>query len=134
MTANTPESAAIEKTVLELEDARYAAMLAADTAAFTAIAHPELVYTHSNADVDSLATYTAKIESGHYVYHRIEHPVDRVIVARDTVIVVGEMRAEITAGGNRKVLNNKAISVWNHTSDQWLLVAFQPTVIPAGAQ
>lgn len=134
MTVTTPEAAAIEQTIRTLENTRYAAMLGGDTAAFSAIAHPQLVYTHSNADVDSLASYMAKIASGHYVYRWIDHPVDRMIVAGDTVVVIGEMRAEITAGGVRKTLNNKVVSVWHRTGDQWLLIAFQPTVIPAVAR
>lgn len=115
------------------EDARYAAMLAGDFGAFAALAHPDLVYTHSTADVDSLDSYRAKVEGGFYEYFRIDHPIDRIVVAGDTGLVVGEMRAELTAGGVRKTLANRALAVWTRTPDGWRLIAFQPTVIPLTA-
>ncbi|GEM30958.1 hypothetical protein NN3_19650 [Nocardia neocaledoniensis NBRC 108232] len=119
-----------EATIRALEDARYAAVLAGDVAAFAALAHPELVYTHSNAAVDTLDSYLDKLRSGFYVYHRIDHPVDRIVIAGDTAVVAGQMHADITAGGTRKQLGNRAQAVWVRRDEQWLLLAYSPTVIP----
>jgi uncharacterized protein (TIGR02246 family) len=120
----------IEKTIRSLEDARYEAVLKGDFDAFAALAHPELTYTHSNGAVDSLDSYREKVETGYYVYHRIDHPVDRIVVSGDTALVVGEMHADITAGGARKTLANRALAVWVHGDDRWRLIAYQPTVLP----
>jgi ketosteroid isomerase-like protein len=133
MTSVNRNSDAIQRHILDLEDARYEAMVAADTARFAQLSHRRLVYTHSNADVDTLASYISKIESRYYVYHHIDHPVDEIIIAGDTAVVVGSMRADISAGGARKALNNKSIAVWHRADDQWLLIAYQPTVIPQAA-
>ncbi|WP_431969828.1 nuclear transport factor 2 family protein [Nocardia sp. bgisy134] len=126
----TTATAEIESTIRSLEDERYAAVLAGDIERFAALAHPSLVYTHSNADVDTLDSYLDKLRSGHYVYHRIDHPVTRIVVADDTAVVLGEMHADITAGGVRKQLANRALAVWVREGAGWLLLAYQPTVIP----
>lgn len=129
MTGET-RTAAVDSTIRSLEDRRYAAVIAGDVDGFLALAHPDLVYTHSNAEVDTIGSYADKLRSGHYVYHHIEHPVSRVVVAGDTAVVVGEMHADLTAGGVRKKLANRALAVWVRDRDRWLLLAYQPTVIP----
>ncbi|MEI7029346.1 nuclear transport factor 2 family protein [Streptomyces pratensis] len=117
-------------TIRTLEDARYAAVIAGDIDAFTALAHPELAYTHSNAEVDTLDSYRDKLRSGFYVYHRIDHPVDRITVVGDAAVVFGEMHADITAGGVRKTLANRCMAVWVRDNGTWLLLGYQPTVLP----
>ena len=126
----TSTVAEVESAIRALEHARYAAVIAGDVDAFTAYAHPDLAYTHSNGVTDTLESYQDKLRSGFYVYHHIDHPVDRILVAGDTVVVVGEMHADITAGGTRKTLANRAMAVWVRQDDQWLLLAYQPTVLP----
>ncbi|MEV0685314.1 nuclear transport factor 2 family protein [Nocardia sp. NPDC050378] len=130
MTSDTVATAEIESTISALEDARYAAVLAGDADSFAALAHPELLYTHSNAVVDTLDSYLENLRTGFYVYHRIDHPVHRIVVVGDTVLVSGEMRADITAGGVRKQLANSALAVWVRDNNQWLLLGYGPTVIP----
>ncbi|WP_063002313.1 nuclear transport factor 2 family protein [Nocardia mikamii] len=127
---DAPITAAVESTIRSLEDRRYAAVIAGDVDGFLALAHRDLVYTHSNAEVDTLDSYVEKLRSGHYVYHHIDHPVRGVVVAGDTAVVVGEMHADLTAGGVRKKLANRALAVWVRDRDRWLLLAYQPTVIP----
>jgi ketosteroid isomerase-like protein len=124
------DTAAISDTIRGLEDERYAAVIEGDFDRFAALAHPDLTYTHSNGAVDSLDSYRGKVETGYYVYHRIDHPIDRIVVAGDTALVVGEMHADITAGGVRKTLANRALAVWVRGDGGWRLIAYQPTVLP----
>ncbi|PKV97667.1 ketosteroid isomerase-like protein [Amycolatopsis echigonensis] len=128
MTAGT--AADVEATIRDLEESRYAAVISGDIEAFSAHAHPDLAYTHSNGVTDTLDSYREKLRAGYYVYHRIDHPVDRILVSGDTAVVVGEMHADITAGGTRKTLANKALAVWVRENGRWLLLAYQPTVLP----
>ncbi|TQM33369.1 nuclear transport factor 2 family protein [Nocardia bhagyanarayanae] len=130
MTGDTLATDTIVATIAALEDARYTAVLAGDIDAFAALAHPDLIYTHSNAVVDTLDSYLDKLRSGFYVYHRIDHPVNRIAIVGDTAVVSGEMHADITAGGVRKQLGNRAQAIWVRQGDQWLLLAYGPTVIP----
>ncbi len=130
MTAGSIPSTEVETMIRLLEDARYEAVVRGDVEAFTALAHPDLAYTHSNGAVDTLGSYRDKLRSGFYVYHRIDHPVDRILVVGDTAVVIGRMFADITAGGLRKSLANQAMAVWVREGDRWLLLGYQPTVLP----
>jgi ketosteroid isomerase-like protein len=124
------DTEAIRDTIRRLEDERYAAVIKVDFDAFAALAHPELTYTHSLGDVDTLDSYREKVEGGFYVYHRIDHPIDKIVVAGDTALVIGEMHADITAGGVRKSLANRCLAVWVRGDGRWRLIAYQPTVLP----
>lgn len=126
----TPPAAGHDHVIRELEDRRYAAVVDGDLATFAELAHPELAYTHSDGTVDTLSSYVEKCRSGHYVYHRIDHPIDRIVVTGGTAIVVGEMHADITAGGTRKSLANRSLAVWVRSGGAWRLLAYQPTVLP----
>lgn len=123
-----------ETTIRALEDARFTAVIEGDIDAFTSLAHPDLAYTHSNALVDTLDSYRDKLRSGFYVYHRIDHPVDRIIVSGDTAVVIGEMHADITAAGVRKTLANRSMAVWVREDSRWQLLGYQPTVLPEEAR
>ncbi|GAA3065433.1 hypothetical protein GCM10010464_32220 [Pseudonocardia yunnanensis] len=116
--------------IRELEDRRYDAMVAGDFDGFAKLAHPDLAYTHSTGDTDTLESYMEKCRAGFYTYHRIDHPVDRITVVGDTAIVVGEMHADLTAGGVQKTLANRSLAVWVRSGGDWQLLGYQPTVIP----
>jgi ketosteroid isomerase-like protein len=110
-----------------LEDQRYDAMLRGDVAAFEALCHPELLYTHSTGATDTLESLVAQLNRQYYVYHSIHHPIDRVVVTGDVALVLGEMNAEITSGGVEKTLRNKCLAVWVRSESTWKLLAYQPT-------
>lgn len=116
--------------IREFEDRRYTAVVEGDFATFAALAHPELAYTHSDGTLDSLSSYLDKCASGFYVYHRIEHPIERIVVVGDSAVVIGEMHADLTAGGIHKRLANRCLAVWVREGEEWKLLAYQPTVIP----
>jgi ketosteroid isomerase-like protein len=119
--------------ILALEDHRYDAIVAGDIDAFAAVCHAELLYTHSSATTDTLESYTEKVKSGHYVYHRIEHPVDKVVVLGDTALVLGRMIASISVAGVPKELDNTSLAVWVRDAGAWKLAAYAPTVRPVTA-
>ncbi|MGY1617995.1 nuclear transport factor 2 family protein [Geodermatophilus sp. SYSU D00691] len=119
------------KDVLTAEDRRYQAMLDADLATLDELCADELSYAHSSGVRDTKAEYFEKVRSGYYVYHRIEHPVERVEVVGDTAIVVGRMTADIHAGGVAKTIDNLSLAVWSRTVSGWRLLAYAPTSLPS---
>lgn len=121
---------AVKAEILELETKRYRAVVDGDLDAFRSFCHPNLVYTHSDGSRDTVASYVNKVETGFYVYHRIDHPTEDVLVSGDTAVVVGEMNASITANGTDKELVNNSIAVWVRENGTWLLLAYQPTPRP----
>lgn len=120
-----------EARIRELEDLRFDAVVAGDFDAFASYSHPDLRYTHSNAVTDTLEAYLKKCREGFYVYHSIEHPIDRIFFTVDTALVFGEMKADLTAAGTRKQLDNSSLAVWQRIDDDWKLLAYQPTAKPS---
>lgn len=118
--------------IAALENQRYQAMRLGDLETFTALAHTDLVYVHSNGVRDDLASYLEKCRKGLYFYHRIEHQVHEVRRSGDTALAFGEMHADITSHGVAKTLHNRTLSVWLKTGEHWGLVAYQPTPVMPG--
>ena len=117
--------------VLAAEDRRYRAMQDADLTSLDELCADELSYAHSSGARDTKAEYFGKVRSGHYVYRRIEHPVERVEVLGDTAIVVGRMTADVEVQGVPKTIDNLALAVWTRASGAWRLLAYAPTSLPA---
>ena len=112
----------------QLEGQRFNTIVAGDWTAFADLCDDELVYTHATGVVDTLETYVKRLRAGHYAYHRMDHPIDRVIVLNsDAAIVVGQMYADITAGGADRQLSSNTIAVWARRPEGWRLVAHQST-------
>ena len=127
---SAPASDSDEQIIRDLEDARFNAIVTGEFDAFAELSHPDLRYTHSNAVVDTLDSYLAKCRDGFYVYHSVDHPIDKITVIGDVALVFGEMKADLTAGGTHKQLDNGSLAVWTRTGPTWRLLAFQPTVKP----
>jgi Domain of unknown function (DUF4440) len=120
-----------EKGVLAAEDRRYQAMIDSDLDVLDVLCADELSYTHSNGVRDTKAEYFAKLREGSYVYHRIDHPVERVEIAGDAAMVVGRMTADLDSGGVRKTIDCLAIAVWTRSGGDWRLLAYAPTPLPS---
>lgn len=113
--------------IQELEDKRYAAVLNQDYDTFESLCHADLVYGHTGGNRDSLDTYLAKLRTGALRYHRIDHPMENIVLVGDTALVTGLMTAYVTVNGATKTLNNSALAVWTKDAGEWKFVAYQPT-------
>ena len=120
-----------ERAVLDAEDLRYRAMIDADLDTMDRLCAEELSYAHSSGVRDTKSEYFAKVRSGYYDYHSIDHPVERVEVVGDTAIVVGRMTADLDVDGTRKTIDNLALAVWAKDGGEWRLLAYAPTALPA---
>lgn len=116
--------------ILALEDRRYRAMVDADLDTLDRLCADALSYAHSSGVRDTKDEYLAKVRSGYYDYHRIDHPVERVAVDGGTAIVVGRMTADLDVDGVRKTIDNLALAVWTRTAQGWRLLAYAPTRLP----
>ena len=129
-TRNANEGA---ETIAQLEQERFSAIVNRDFEAFRAIAHPELMYTHSNGNTDTLKSYIEKCREGFYIYHWIDHPVTKIVINGHVALVLGEMNADLTVGGRSKRLNNASLAVWVREGSSWKFIAYQPTPKPASS-
>jgi hypothetical protein len=121
-----------EDDVLAAEDRRYEALLGPDLPTLERLFHDRLSYAHSSGVRDTKDQYLEKIRNGYYDYARIDHPVERVDVLGNTVVVIGRMTADLTVQGTQKTIHNLALAVWTKDSGEWQLVAYASTPLPAG--
>jgi len=115
----------------ELENRRYAAMVDGDLAALDELLSDDVMYAHSDASVDSKASYLEMLRTGALVYHELEHTTEAVVSRPGVVIVGGTMSGSIHMNGIAKTLNSRVAAVWIAEDGRWRLAAFQPTPIPA---
>jgi hypothetical protein len=116
----------------DLEDRRYAAMVDADLDALDELLSADVLYTHSNASVDSKDSYLKTMRTGALVYHELDHTTDEVITRPGVAILSGTMSGSIRMNGVAKTLNSRVAAVWVDEDGTWRLAAFQSTPIPAG--
>jgi Domain of unknown function (DUF4440) len=119
-----------EDEVLAAEDRRYEALLGPDLPALDRLFHDRLSYAHSSGIRDTKAEYLGKIVNGYYDYHRIDHPVERVDVVGDTVVVTGRMTADLDVQGTPKTIDNLSLAVWTRADGEWQLIAYAATPLP----
>jgi hypothetical protein len=110
-----------------LEERRYRAMLAGDTAALDELCSDDLIYTHSKADHDDKASYLHKVGTRHFTYLEITHPADRILVVEGAALVTGRMTAKVLVQGTIVHIDNRYLAVREHGA--WKFVAYQPTPI-----
>ena len=113
-----------------LEKRRYRAMVLADVTTLTELLADEVVYTHSNAERDTKASYIEKIATGRLSYTEITRPEEHIVVAGATAVVAGRMVADVFVGGVQRHLDNRCLAVWVCADGRWHLLAFQGTIIP----
>ncbi|MDF8357674.1 nuclear transport factor 2 family protein [Ensifer adhaerens] len=118
--------------IRDLEEARYAAMLAGDVERLSKLCSDRLTYTHSQGERDDKASYLEKVSGGFFVYHEVSHPIDGLIVAGDAALVTGRMTARVSVAGTERKIDNSYLAVWLWEDDGvWRLAAYQPTPLAA---
>jgi hypothetical protein len=119
-----------ETVVQRLEDQRYSAVLAGDVDTFERLCHPQLVYTHSGGNRDSLEAYIDKLRTGSVRYHRIEHISEKITIVGNTALVNLRMQADLTVNGTFLQMENAALAVWVNEGGSWKFIAYQATPQP----
>jgi ketosteroid isomerase-like protein len=115
-----------------LEDRRYKAMVEADVAVLNELLADDLVYTHSNAVVDSKKSYIEGVVSKRWAYSAALRPIENIEVFGDTARVTGQVQLTLkNADGSSRGLNGRFLNVWLKRQGQWQLLAWQSTPIPA---
>jgi ketosteroid isomerase-like protein len=130
MTTSTANEAAVAE-VLALEERRFAAMVAKDTAALGELFADELSYTHSNASVDTKATFLAAIEARRFDYRSVTCSDRTSVVLGDTALLTGRAQIEVLAGGREVQLNARFTVTYVRKDGRWQFLAWQSTSIPA---
>lgn len=110
------------------EQKRCAAMLANDTASLESLLDPRLQFCHATGAVDGKDSYLAKVAGGRIEYIAIRWDEELITpLASDAALLSGRMTTDVRVEGVEKRLNNRVITVWSRSGEDWRLVAFQST-------
>lgn len=116
--------------VLAREDARIAAMLAADRAALADILADDYTHAHNNGLVETKTEYLARSIGGAIRYRRFEPAERQVRVYGDAAVVTGRAGVEVEIEGQPRALEVRFQAVYMKQQDAWRIVAWQAAPLP----
>lgn len=124
--ADAKTAAAVKAAELK----RFAAMTSNDFATLGALLADDLVYTHSNAKVDSKSTYLETLTSGKTKYEVIDPGELDVRLFGTMAIIHGTAKMRVATNG--EIVNNhlRFTDVWEQRGGTWQMVTWQSTRIP----
>ncbi len=118
--------------VLKTEIRRFEAMTQNDWEVLEEVLAEDLVYTHSNAKVDSKTQYIADLKAGKVKYNTIK-PEDvkvRIFNNGSLGIITGKAIVEVTQNEQSTTNNLRYTDVYVKRKGKWQLVSWQSTKIP----
>jgi hypothetical protein len=115
----------------ELEDPRYAAMLAGDAATLEALFDDALTYTHSSGVVDTKASYIAGVRDQLWAYKDITRENERVVVRGNCGLVFCRLKIDLNVRGVPRKVDSNALAVWVEAGGALRLVAVHSAGVPA---
>lgn len=101
-----------EAQVRQLEDQRYAAMLAGNVATLERLLDDDLTYTHSNGVVDNKVSYIAGIRDRLWEYKAIAREGERVVIRGTCALVFCRLRIDLLVRGTPRHVDSHALAVW----------------------
>lgn len=130
LTASAAENPEVDR-IRAADDARVAALKAADVKKLSAFLSEDLHYAHSNALVDTKASFLELIGSGKAKYQRLDY------VKREFTFPAPGM-ATMTGFFDVKAIINEAttetricfLGVWRQEKGDWKLLAWQTCKVP----
>ena len=115
----------------QADNARYAAMLNADTGALDRLLADDLVYTHSDGSSDSKTQYLGAIRSGALNYLGCERETVHFLPLGDQALARGCLRLLALYKEQRVSIHIHYLAAWVRLGEgAWKLVAWTSTRLP----
>ena len=120
------------ETVLKIDQARLAAMMAGDATALARVMSDELVFVHSDGRIESKADYVKNVLAGDTAYVGVATKEVRTMEpAPGVVILIGAQEMKKRLGPTWSEVKLRFMSVWRNEAGTWRMVAWQ-SMRPAG--
>jgi ketosteroid isomerase-like protein len=116
--------------IIDLDEKRMTAMAQKDIATLNALLADDLVYTHSNARLDTKQSLIGNMESGATVYTGVEPSDVKAQDLGDTVVLTGSCRISVMSGGRPNSFGVRFTDVYANKGGRWQMVAWQSTRLP----
>lgn len=114
-----------DKEILQLEDKRFAAMVARDFATLEKLVHEDLLYTHSSGLTDTKASWLESMKSGKTKYKSAATTERQVRFFGDVALVRGKAAIEAEINGQPRSLRLLFLNAWVRTPQGWRFCAWQ---------
>ncbi|MEY5006049.1 MAG: hypothetical protein RI969_1137 [Verrucomicrobiota bacterium] len=121
--------------VTAADDARVAAMLAPTREKLAAVLSPELLYAHSNGQVDTRETLIASLTDGSATYAKYAYQ-ERSFTfpAPGIALMAGRFDVKAVVKGNAAESTISFLAVWRLEKGEWKFLAWQSCKVPPGAK
>lgn len=108
------------------DDARVAAMIAADPAKLDAVLSDRLHYAHSAKLIENKAEYIESLASRRLIYRRVDFKTrDFVVISPGVVSVTGRALVEVGSARMIFLVDVHFLGVWRLEDQRWRLFAWQ---------
>lgn len=122
-------SSDVEQAVVRLEQERVDALIKGHLATLERIFADDLVYTHSNARVETKQQFLEALKSGATRYESMKHSDVKAQVYGDTVVLRGKSEVKVSANGQPLNLQLRFIEVYVKANGRWQMTTWQSTRI-----
>jgi ketosteroid isomerase-like protein len=117
----------VEQAVMRLEQERVDAVTKGDLAALERIFADDLLYTHSNARVETKQQFLESVKSGSIKYEALKHSDLKVQLFGDTAVLRGKSDIKGVANGQSFALPIRFITVYVKINNRWQMTVWQST-------
>jgi len=116
--------------IIELEERRRAALIAADIPALDRLLADDLIHIHAGGSAETKAQYFAMVKNV-CKFMAIERPEIAVRFHGDVAIVTGPMKQTVRVKATKEIRNRDAFGtqIWAPHGDTWRQVLYQATEI-----
>jgi ketosteroid isomerase-like protein len=116
--------------VKRLESERVKALVAGDVKTIEQVFADDLVYTHSNAVLDTKASFIESIKSGAVKYEEMSHRDVKARAYSNTVVLTGASAVRVRANGRQMSFQIRFTNVYVRRDGRWQMVAWQSSRLP----
>jgi ketosteroid isomerase-like protein len=120
-----------EDELNQLEEARYAALIAADWPAVDALLADEFFYNQGGGGSVSKAEFLAYMKAGDAKVKKAVREDTRIRLYGDVALVTGISHVDVILKGEDQTLHSRYLHVWARRGQGWQLFARQATYLPA---
>ena len=119
-----------EEDLNQLEDRRYAALIAKDWSSVDALLADEFFYNQGGGGTVTKAAFLEYMKAGDAKVKKAVREDTRIRLYGDVAVITGIAHVDVTLKGEDKLLNSRYLHVWVRRGDSWKLVARQATYLP----
>ena len=119
-----------EEDLNQLEEKRYAALIAGDWSALDSLLADEFFYNQAGGASVTKAAFLDYMKAGEAKVRKAVREETKIRFYGDMAVVTGISHVDVTVKGEDKVLHSRYLHIWTKKNDAWKLAARQATYLP----